>query len=138
MSERPKRKVIPKRIKAAVRAIQTGLCGCRKRCGAQLPPDGNGLVEYQHEPALALREVNSTGTDYVPPQHDPKYIFAELKACHRAETNKGRSGATTVGSDRHAINKAKWIRGEFKGRPKTKWAKGRRLQGRPFQKRAKT
>ncbi len=133
----PIRKTIPVRVKRLVRERQGDRCGCRDKCGAKLPPDGKGLVEYQHWPALKTRPVNDDGTDWIPTQHDPKYIFAELKACHRRETNKGRSGATRMGSDRHSINKVKWIRGEFKGRPKTKWPKGRKIAPRPFQKRIK-
>src|ERR1700744_1406565 len=119
----PKRKAIPVRIKRFIRSRQDGKCGCRDRCGENLPPDGKGLVQYQHDPALQTRPVLPDGTDWDPPQHDPDYLFAELKACHARETNEGRSGATTLGSDKHAIAKIKRIRGETGQRTrKPKWA----------------
>lgn len=131
-ASRPIRKAIPKNIKVVVRLFQNGLCGCRKRCGVKLPPDGKGLVEYQHEPALALRAVSWDGSDYEPPQHDPRYIFAELKDCHKTETYHPRSKATSLGSDRHAIDKTRRLRGELKPRPKKKWPAGRKIAPRPF------
>ena len=112
----PKRRAPPARVKKAVRERQKGKCGCRARCGAVLPPDGKGLVQYQHDPALGIRPVNEAGTDWIPPQHDPDHLFAELVACHLRETNEGRSGATSIGSDRHAIDKVK--RAERPPKPK--------------------
>lgn len=129
----PERKTIPKRIKLEVRLRQNGRCGCKDKCGEKLPSDGKGLVEYQHFPALQSRAILDDGSDWIPAQHDPEFILAEMKACHTRETNKGRSGATRLGSDRHAINKVKWILGEFKGRPKTKWPE-RKMQSRPWPK----
>ena len=103
----PKRKAPPKSLKKTCRDQQNGLCGCRANCGTVLPPDGKGLVQYQHWPALEARPLLDDDSDWVPGQHDPKYLFAELTACHLLETNKGRSGATTLGSDRHTIAKIK-------------------------------
>lgn len=117
----PNRKTIPNRIKLEVRLRQNGYCGCHDKCGVKLPADGKGLVEYQHFPALQSRAVNDDDSDWIPAQHDANFILAEISACHKRETNKGRSGATRLGSDRHAINKTKWILGEFKGPPKRKW-----------------
>ena len=119
----PERRAIPVAVKRAVRERQSGLCGCNENCGEKLPPDGKGLVEYQHTPPLALREINADGTDWIPPQHSADHILAEVKACHRRETYHPRSKATSVGSDRHAIDKVKRIRGETKTRPKRKWGK---------------
>lgn len=132
-SNRPKRKAIPKRVKVLVRLLQNGLCGCRKKCGAKSPPDGLGLVDLQHEPPLALREVNEAGTDYIPAQHDPNFLYAELKACHREESYHPRSKATSIGSDRHAIDKTRRLRGELKPKRKKAWPRGRKLQSRGFQ-----
>lgn len=130
------RKTIPKRIKLEVRLRQKGYCGCHDKCGVKLPADGLGLVEYQHFPALQSRAIADDGEDWIPAQHDPDFILAELTACHKRETNTGRSGATRLGSDRHAINKVKWITGQFKGPPKRNWP-SRPMQSRPFQKREK-
>lgn len=124
----PTRKAIPSRIKLEVRLRQKGRCGCRKACGAKLPPDGKGLVQYQHDPCLALRAPLPDDSDWTPAQHDPAYLYAELTECHAAETNKGRSGATTLGSDKHAIAKTKRILGITKQRPKKK------IPGRGFDK----
>jgi len=120
-SDGPRRKAPPAKVKRAVRERQGGLCGCRKQCGAVLPPDGKGLVQYQHDPALGVRPVNAAGTDWIPPQHDPAHLYAELRACHEGETYDGRSGATVLGSDRHSIDKAARIESPGK-KPRRKWA----------------
>lgn len=139
----PKRRAPTKAVKTAVRKKQSGLCGCRKRCGTVLPPDGKGLVQYQHEPALELRLVEDDDSDWIPPQHSVQHLFAELKACHQLETTGGRSGATSLGSDRHNIDKTRRLRGGGKKRrgPKLQGAgfqKGhRKIPARPFPKRAK-
>jgi len=116
----PKRRAIPAKIKAEVRKRQGGKCGCRQNCGARLPPDGKGLVQLQHDPALALRPINDAGTDWIPPQHDPDHIYAELTTCHRRETYQGKSGAAVIGSDRYEIDKMR--RHEKPPKPKRKWS----------------
>jgi hypothetical protein len=141
--DHPKRKATPARVKREVRERQKGLCGCRDHCGAVLPPDGKGLVQYQHDPALGIRPINDDYSDWIPPQHDPAYIYAELKACHARETNQGKHGAAKIGSDRYEIDKMK--RHERPPKPKRTWQgaslKSRNTFGpkgsRPFRKRTK-
>lgn len=127
----PKRRAIPAYIKRLVRNRQNDACGCRGNCGYVLPPDGLGLVQYQHEPPLALRQVLPDDSDWLPSQHDPRYIYAELKECHRVETY-GASKATSLGSDRHAIDKMKRLTGVTCNGPKKKIQGRTRLQSRPF------
>ena len=74
----------------------------------------------QHEPALELRPINADGTDWEPPQHDPRYLYAELVACHKRETYHGKNGAFKIGSDRWEIDKMR-RREKKKSRPKRKW-----------------
>lgn len=133
----PKRRAPPKRVKDAVRKRQKGRCGCRTgECGRpELPPDGKGLVHYQHDPALGVRPINEDRTDWIPPQHDPDYLYAEMAACHHRETNEGRFGAHKIGSDRYEIEKVK--KRERAPRPKAQWGAGRKLQGRGFSKQHK-
>jgi hypothetical protein len=130
---KPKRRAPRISTKRAVRKRQNDLCGCREHCGRELPPDGKGLVHYQHEPPLALRDILPDGSDWVPSQHDPDYLYAELAECHAKETYHPRSKATSLGSDRHAIDKTKRLRGELKPKPKKPWP-SRKMESRPFPK----
>jgi len=114
----PKRKAIPAKVKKAVRERQGNVCGCRAKCGTILPPDGKGLVQYQHDPALGIRPINDDGSDWIPPQHDAAHIYAELTACHKRETYRGRNGEAAIGSDRYEIDKMR--RHEKPKRPKRK------------------
>jgi hypothetical protein len=142
----PKRKAPTKVLKKTCRDQQNGLCGCRAKCGTVLPPDGKGLVQYQHWPALESRPVLEDDSDWIPAQHDPRYLFAEMVACHLRETNEGRSGATTLGSDRHMIAKIKRLTSDkpprFKRaipsqplRSRGTFPKGQKLKSKPFQRR---
>lgn len=133
----PKRRAIPRLVKDGVRARQKGLCGCRRQCGAKLPPDGSGQVHFQHEPPLRLREALPDDSDWSPSQHSAKFIYAEMKECHELETHGGPAKATYAGSDRHAIEKTKRLRGEAGERPKRQWPSGQKIPSRPWPKRQK-
>ena len=77
MTGRPKRKRIPDHVKVQV-------CLRLLRHIGFLRP---GAVEWDHFPALELRPINETGTDYDPPQHDPRYIQPLVKIDHALKTN---------------------------------------------------
>lgn len=62
-------------------------------------------VELDHDPALGLREINADGTDWIPSQHDARYLVWRPKAEHRTKTSGTK--ATSAGSDIHAIAKGK-------------------------------
>jgi hypothetical protein len=63
--------------------------------------------ELDHFPALALRKVNSDGTDWIPAQDDERYLVWRPRAEHRVKTSGTK--ATSAGSDIHAIAKAKRV-----------------------------
>ena len=77
MIDRPKRKPIPKQARIDACLLMLGL--------------NPKKVEWDHEPALALRQINEDGTDYIPPQHDPRYITPREKVDHDIKTT-GRKG----------------------------------------------
>lgn len=56
-----------------------------------------GGVEWDHQPALALRVVDPESGELVPHPNDPRHLRPLRKAEH-AEKTRGR-GATTAGSD---------------------------------------
>ena len=115
----PKRKKIPLKVK---------LEACLHMLG--LDPDD---VEWDHDPALGVRPINEDGTDYDPPQHDPRYITPRSRENHAEKTNGTK--ATTAGSDKNRIAKVNRILGKTKqGQPKRAWPKGRKIQSRPFPK----
>jgi hypothetical protein len=66
-----------------------------------------GDIEFDHDPPLALREYDEASRTYSPPANDPDRIVMLLKADHRAKTHHPRGPHTTIGSDQHAIHKAK-------------------------------
>lgn len=105
MSERPKRKAIPDRIKLEAVLAQDGLCAhCKQRLGRLAD------IEFDHRPALVNRDVNEAGTDYVPPQLDPEFIQAVHEVpCHRERTigRGGEKRTTVAGSDIHIRDKTK-------------------------------
>jgi hypothetical protein len=105
MTERPKRKAIPDRIKLEAVLAQDGLCAhCKERLGKLTE------IQFDHRPALINRDVNEVGTDYVPPQLDPEFIQAvHAVPCHRERT-VGRGGekrTTVAGSDIHIRDKTR-------------------------------
>jgi hypothetical protein len=61
-------------------------------------------VEYDHHPALGLRERLPNGR-YSPDANDPRYIVIRSRSEHRLKTSGGK--ATSYGSDIHAIAKIK-------------------------------
>jgi hypothetical protein len=84
------RKNIPLIIKLAVALRQLGFAKGER-------------VDFDHDPALALRPWDDETQDYVPPQHDPEYIVIRTEPAHDKKTNG--NGATSYGSDKHAIAK---------------------------------
>ena len=128
MTDLPKRKAIPDRIKKMVLVRQGYRCPeCRETLIG-------GPVDFDHRPALITRLVNLDGTDYHPPQLDPEHIDAlHPRPCHLRRTVGRMPGAektvTTKGSDA-------WLAAKFRrlARPKTAKAK---IPSRPFPKRRK-
>ena len=101
-------------------------------------PDGNlailtenGLVEFDHCPAIQLRSWDPEKQDTVPPANALDHIIARNKTGHRTKTSGGK--ATSLGSDIHAIAKIKRLTGETKKgkKAKTKWP-SRPIQSRGF------
>lgn len=64
-------------------------------------------VQYDHDPALGLRDWDDERGDFIPPQLDPEFIVIRTKAAHRTKTSgrKGEARSTSYGSDAHAIAK---------------------------------
>ena len=137
---RPKRKHIPMAVKLEACLLMMGLDPKK--------------VDWDHHPALGLRPVNDDGTDYDPPQLDPRYIMPrERDEDHKFKTfgRKGESRLSITGDgDVSRIAKAERLekarrdmlhieRGERvkPERPKSQWPKGRKLQSRGFQRRPK-
>jgi hypothetical protein len=60
-------------------------------------------VNFDHFPALGLREWDEEQQDFIPPQLDHEFIVIRTKPAHDKKTNG--SPATSYGSDRHAIAK---------------------------------
>jgi hypothetical protein len=87
------RKAIPLSVKVEVLLRMLGLKG--------VP------INWDHDPALALREWDADSGDFIPPQLDPDYIFAKPQLEHRTKTTgrKGEKRSTSYGSDAHAIAK---------------------------------
>lgn len=67
----------------------------------------DGPVQYDHTPALGLRDWDDAAGDFIPRQHDPAYIVIRNKPAHRTKTSgrKGEQRSTSYGSDQHAIAK---------------------------------
>ncbi len=90
MTDRPKRKSIPDRVKLQAVLRSDGKC---PKCGQRL-----GTLEatqFDHRPPLALRRVNEAGTDYDPPQLDPEFLEPLHVDCH-AERTTGRRGTSKL------------------------------------------
>ncbi len=98
---RPKRLYIPLSVKREAARRQGGVCPCG--CGTPCWKDAwrdkprESGVEWDHHPALILRDVNEAWTDYIPPQLDPAYIVGRCEASHLVKTSG--SGGTTAGTD---------------------------------------
>lgn len=141
-NKRPRRLYIPLDVRREAARLQGGYCTCG--CGTPCWEDEKetkALVEWDHHPALRLRDLNRRKTDYVPAQLDPRYLVGRCKDSHSRKTRG--TGATTAGTDTGAITKER----KRNRRPKPKkripsrpmqscgktWPK-RQMQSRPFQK----
>lgn len=127
MSKRPKRKSIPMTTQVLVLVRQHGQCAA---CGHALDES----VEFDHRPALILRDVNSEGTDYLPPQLHTDFIEALHATCHLQRTVGRKPGATktvtTKGSDA-------WLKKKFARLAKPK-KKKHKIASRKFPKKQRT
>lgn len=85
----------------------------------------NAIPEREH-----IHEIALGGDDA------PNNCRYSCKECHAVVTNGTK--ATSAGSSKHKIAKVRRLRGETKGRPKKKWAAGRKIPARQFQKRPKS
>lgn len=83
-------------------------------CGETILPEQE--IQFDH-----------THADKLGGEHKYQNIRPIYKECHKAKSKR----------DVAALAKIDRLTGETKGRPKKPWAKGRKLQGRGFQKRAK-
>jgi hypothetical protein len=94
---RPRRKAIPHTTKLLVLGLQDFIC---PECGEIVYIEN---AEFDHRPALIMRPVDASGTDYEPPQLDPFHINALHAPCHQKRTTGRAIGAertvTTKGSD---------------------------------------
>lgn len=90
-----RRKKIPDRVK---------LLAALKRQGLRIEE-----VEFDHEPALALRPLNPETGDTIPPANDPDHIRMLLIKEHDVKTNGpgGEKRITTAGSDKGKIKKVR-------------------------------
>lgn len=132
---RPKRKAIPDKVKLKSILIHGGRCkDCRTAFGEL------SQIEFDHRPAIVNRIVNAEGTDYIPPQLDPEYIYPRCDNCHDKRTAGpgGEKRITVAGSDIGIRDKTRRL--IAKGPPGTKPAKTKpkaKIQGRGFAKREK-
>lgn len=88
------------RVKFAVLINQRGLYN-----GEPLDPDD---LQFDHCPALGLREYDELTRKYTPDANDPYYIVAKPKSVHHIKTNG--TPATSAGSDKQRIAKVDRIR----------------------------
>jgi hypothetical protein len=84
------RKNIPVSIKLAVALRMLGFAKGQR-------------VDFDHDPALGVRDWDEAKHDFIPPQLDADFIVIRLKPVHDIKTNG--NGATSYGSDKHAIAK---------------------------------
>lgn len=117
-----RRKAIPDRVK---------LIAALKRMGLTIKQ-----VQFDHNPALALRPINPVTGDTIPPANDPDYIELLLITEHEEKTfgRGGEKRITTAGSDIGNIAKMKRVakqQEEFRKRVLAK------EQGEPEQRKSK-
>lgn len=107
------------------------LNACLLMLGFTMEQITSGQIEWDHIPALAMREVDDEADEWVPHQHDPRYLTPLLRGEHKVKTNGTK--ATTAGSDKHMIAKTRRLEAQRKllGRTKRKGAK-RKIASRPF------
>lgn len=65
-------------------------------------------IQFDHDPALGLREFDPATGKYVPDEHDPRFIRPRPTAEHRVKTHG--AGATTAGSDIGKMKKLRHLR----------------------------
>lgn len=70
-------------------------------------PDDAVKLQFDHYPALGLRDVDPDTRKYIPDQHDPEYLQWLYTPTHDIKT-RGR-GATTRGSDIGEITKTRHL-----------------------------
>lgn len=131
---RPKRTYIPLAARREAGDNQGNVCPCG--CGTPVWKDAKrtkSAVEWDHVPALRLRDINEDGTDYIPPQNDPRYLVGRCRQSHRKKTSG--TGATTAGTDTGYIKKER--KRNKPPKRKASWPK-RKMQSRnTFEKRRK-
>ncbi|MCC6776692.1 MAG: hypothetical protein IT537_08660 [Hyphomicrobiales bacterium] len=100
-------------------------------------------IDWSHEPALELRAINEAGTDYDPPQHDPRFIEIRTRVEHKhitfTDNGTGRGDITAIAHRRKVTDAEQEFRrrmlvkdtGERPPR-KSRWPK------RPWPKRSKS
>ena len=88
-----------------------------------------------HDPPLMLRQRTRDGTDYVPRANDPEHLVYRTAENHRIKTFVRGDGAQLpdVGKRRKEIRRQR-----KKTRPRYHWPQGRKLRGRPFERRTTT
>jgi len=94
------------------------------------------LVEWHHEPPLAIRSYDDETGTYAPDANDPRHIVPMAKQAH-----KDRYGADRSAIDKTARNESKWRRfcaqiaakAGLDDKPRDV-KKHRRIPSRPFQK----
>ena len=66
-------------------------------------------VQFDHFPALGLREWDPVAKDTIPPANDPEFIQMLFLDEHRAKTSgrRGEKRSTSAGSDQNRIAKVK-------------------------------
>ena len=135
MTDRPKRKAIPDRVKSLVLVRQGYRCA---ECKQTLL---GGPVQFDHRPAIIMRMVNVDRTDYHPPQLDPEHIDGLHQKCHLKRT-VGRAPdaektVTTKGSDVWLAKKFRKLEGCNKPAKKASnlALTKRKIPSRPFPKR---
>ena len=94
MTER-RRKAIPDRVK---------LKAALARFGLRVEE-----VQFDHFPALGLREWDPVAQDTIPPANDPEFIQMLFLDEHRTKTSgrRGEKRSTSAGSDQNRIAKVK-------------------------------
>jgi hypothetical protein len=125
-NDRPPRLYIPIAVKREIAERQDGICECG--CGTPIWTGKKCNIQWDHDPALRLRDVRADGTDYIPAQLDPRYIVARCPTSHSAKTHG--TGATTAGTDTGKIKKERWRARPEK--PKRRWG-SQKLRSQGFQ-----
>lgn len=84
------RKAIPTTVRLDVVIRQEGRCKtCREKLGVLAD------TQFDHTPALQLRQWDQDIGDTVPAANDPEYIEAKHKDCHAIKTT-GRTGESKL------------------------------------------